>query len=124
MTLSASVMQAIRQKDDELIQSSRALAESLAESKERQIRNMLEAAEQASCWKAVELLIRYQAARRQLEARWAERLIETLNNLKKTAKELAGEDPLVSERVHLALIARFLGYLARWDKVRFAGKEE
>ncbi len=119
MILPIPVSQRIRAYDSDLIKEAQGLAEGLKESRERQIRNMMEAAEQATCWAAVKLFIRYQAARKQIEGPWAERLIQQLEKLREKADGIAGETKNPVEAVHLALIVRFLGYLLRWDKVRF-----
>ncbi|WP_448591462.1 hypothetical protein [Thermoflexus hugenholtzii] len=119
MSLSPQVREEIRRLDPQLIKDSQELAEALRSSAERQIRNIMEAAEQASCWEEVELFIRYQAARGALERGWAQSLIEKLKGLEQQAEDIARPHGALKTAVHLALIARFLGYLTRWDVIRF-----
>ncbi|WP_448593205.1 hypothetical protein [Thermoflexus hugenholtzii] len=122
MSLDPQVMAKIRDLDPQLIRDSQELAEALPSSAERQIRNIMEAAEQASCWEAVELFIRYQAARGALNGNWAEALIAKLKGLEQPVEDLARQFGVSKTAIHLALIARFLGYLVRWDVIRFRSK--
>jgi hypothetical protein len=125
MSLDPRVMAKIRDLDSQLIRDSQALAKALRSSAERQIRNIMEAAEQASCWEAVELFIRYQAARGALNKEWAGQLIEKLKGLEEPAGKLARDTGAPKTAVHLVLIARFLGHLIRWDVIRFrSGAQE
>jgi len=129
MNMSPQILEAIRQRDGELIQRSGELIEQLRRSHERQIRNILEVAERATCWEAVEIFIRYQAARKQIDREWVGPLIDALKKLEGEARKIAEDLSVPPDQqdqikaIHLVLIARFLGYLLRWDKIRFAGQE-
>jgi hypothetical protein len=106
----------------------RSLVEDLKESgkdKRRQLRNIQEVAESSDSWKALELFIRYQAARGEIDEGWAERAIQRLENLREEAQSLAGQVAGADVRaIHLALVARVLGYAVRWHTWDVKGGEE
>jgi len=121
-TLHPRIRREIEKRDDELVQTARSLAEDLRKSlkkkdedKRRQLRNIQDIAESSDSWKALELFIRYQAARGEIDRAWAESAIQHLGDLQRTAKglatQVAGAD---AGAIHLALVSRVLGYAVRW----------
>ena len=120
-TLPPHIRREIEKRDDDLVQMARKLAEDLkkslkkGEDKRRQLRNIQDIAEGSDSWKALELFIRYQAARGEIDKNWAENAIQRLEGLQKTAKGLASQVAGVDAgAVHLALVSRVLGYAVRW----------
>ncbi len=116
---------AIAAKEDELVQKAseveKALWEALSEKQQkdgkvRQLRNILEVAESTDSWKALALFIRYQAARGELDIGWAEKVIETLDDLENEARKLAQENKDDPKAVHLEMITRLLGHAVRWHR--------
>jgi hypothetical protein len=109
------IRHAIEKQDDELVQMAHELTKSLSGDKRRQLRNIQDIAESSDSWKALELFIRYQAARGEIDKAWAESSIQRLESLQERAKDLArqvaGTD---AGAVHLALVSRVLGYAVRW----------
>ena len=137
--LDATIRQKIAAQDDVWVQEAHTLAQSLWESLEKgerkggkvgQLRNILEIAEASDSWAALELFIRYQAARGQLGKRgrkWAKSTIEQLGKLRNRAKQLASQVKGADEKaVHMEIVSRVLGYAVRqhvWD-VNVKGKED
>lgn len=114
--LDVRLWQAILERDDDWVERGQRLVEGLTSDKERQLRNIQNSAEQAHSWRAVRLLIEYQAARKQLPEEWAQQAVSALDQLQADARALAsraGQPNAVSE-VHLHLVARVLGYAVRW----------
>jgi len=114
-TLPPRIRHEIEKRDDELVQLARNLTSGLKDDKRRQLRNIQDIAEGSDSWKALELFIRYQAARGEIDRAWAESAIQHLGDLQRTAKglatQVAGAD---AGAVHLALVSRVLGYAVRW----------
>lgn len=112
----------IKEKLDELQEKLVCRAERLAgrlgqrEDKERQLRNILAIAEQGSSWTLVQLFIRYQAARKQLDQEWAEGAIAVLQELGAVAQSIAQDAGLTDRagELHLELVRRVLGYTIWW----------
>jgi len=114
-TLPPRIRHEIEKRDDELVQLARSLTSSLRDDKRRQLRNIQDIAEGSDSWKALELFIRYQAARGEIDKAWAESAIQHLGDLQRTAKGLASQVAGVDAgAVHLALVSRVLGYAVRW----------
>jgi hypothetical protein len=117
--LSIATRKALEARDDQWITTAEELAHNLrgGQDKEGQLRHIQSLCETTSSWKAVELFIRYQAARKQIDSRWAEATVETLEGLRDQADQLRrqDDDPAI---VHLEIVARVLGYAVRchvWD---------
>lgn len=110
------VVQEIDRREDQLVELARELAKNQnVRDKERQLRNILGVAEEGSSWPAVDLFMRYQAARHQLPRDWVESAIGQLEGLQSVARDLAGAgDDDLCRRVHLDLVSRVLGYTIRW----------
>jgi hypothetical protein len=121
-TLHPRIRREIEKQDDELVQTARSLAEDLRKSlkkkdedKRRQLRNIQDIAESSDSWKALELFIRYQAARDEIDRGWAESAIQRLERLQEMAQSLASQVAGADARaIHLALVSRVLGYAVRW----------
>jgi hypothetical protein len=118
-TLPPRIRHEIEKRDDELVQLARNLTSGLRDDKRRQLRNIQDIAEGSDSWKALELFIRYQAARGEIDKAWAESAIQRLGDLQRIAKglasQVAGVDAGVDAgAVHLALVSRVLGYAVRW----------
>ena len=114
-TLSSRIRREIEKRDDELVQTARELTRSLRGDKRRQLRNIRDIAEGTDSWKALELFIRYQAARGEIDKEWAESAIQHLGGLQGMATSLASQVVGTEARaVHLALASRVLGYAVRW----------
>jgi len=114
-TLPPRIRHEIEKRDDELVQLARSLTSSLRDDKRRQLRNIQDIAEGSDSWKALELFIRYQAARGEIDKAWAESAIQRLGDLQRIAKGLASQVAGVDAgAVHLALVSRVLGYAVRW----------
>jgi hypothetical protein len=82
--------------------------------KVRQLRNILEVAESTDSWKALELFIRYQAARGELPKDWAESAIQALDALQQDAQSIAQHTGDPAKTIHLELVTRVLGHAVRW----------
>jgi len=118
------IRHAIAKQDDELVQMAHELTKSLSGDKRRQLRNIQDIAESSDSWKALELFIRYQAARGEIEKEWAESAIQHLKSLQSTAQGMASQVAGVDARaVHLALVSRVLGYAVRWHTWDTKGRE-
>jgi len=113
----------IAEREDDLVEHAHKIAQALKQDKVRQIRNILEVAESTSSWKALELFIRYQAARGELPKKWAEMTIQELEALQQEAtkiqqkaqKKVKAPEELDSVKaIHLELVTRVLGHTVRW----------
>jgi hypothetical protein len=114
-TLPPRIRHEIEKQDDELVQLARNLTSGLRDDKRRQLRNIQDIAEGSYSWKALELFIRYQAARGEIDKAWAESAIQHLADLQRTAEGLASQVAGADARaIHLALVSRVLGYAVRW----------
>jgi len=114
----------IEERDDDLVKLARSLTSDLKDDKRRQLRNIQDIAESSDSWKALELFIRYQAARGEIEKEWAESAIQHLKSLQSTAQGMASQVAGVDARaVHLALVSRVLGYAVRWHTWDTKGRE-
>ena len=114
-TLPPRIRHEIEKQDDELVQLARNLTSGLRDDKRRQLRNIQDIAEGSYSWKALELFIRYQAARGEIDKAWAESAIQHLADLQRTAEGLASQVAGTDARaIHLALVSRVLGYAVRW----------
>jgi hypothetical protein len=128
--LSMAARKAVMDKDDRWVEQAEELVRGLqtrgAENKVGQLRNIQSLAESTNSWKAVQLFMRYQAARKQLDADWVEAAIKRLDNLlvdAKTISQLTKDDETA---VHMELLERVIGFAVRkhvWD-TRLKGKEE
>jgi len=123
--LNLKTRKAIAEREDQLVQTSQSIAQQLWKSlkdaqkrdgKVRQLRNILEVAESTDSWKALELFIRYQAARGEINKTWAEGTIQTLEELQSMANEIAKANKANPKTVHLELVTRVLGYAVRWHR--------
>ena len=114
-TLPPRIRREIEKRDDDLVQLARNLTSGLRDDKRRQLRNIQDIAEGSDSWKALELFIRYQAARGEIDRGWAESAIQRLGNLQEMAQNLASQVAGADARaIHMALISRVLGYAVRW----------
>jgi len=116
-TLDPIARQKIVALDDEWVREARRLTEDLkaGEDKRRQLRNIQDVAEASNSWAAVELFIRYQGARGELEREWAESAANQLGNLKKRAEEIASQvKGADAKSIHMEIVSRVLGYAVRW----------
>jgi len=127
----------LEKEDDTWAEEARKLATALLKAlategkdndRERQLRNIQSMAEQSNSWRALELFIRYQAARKEIPKDWAEQAIKTLEKLQENARSVlrdspASSDPELLKAVHLELVARTLGYAVRWHVWDTKGKE-
>ena len=113
----------IAQIEDDLVKKAANIAQSLwktlkdrekRDGKVRQVRNILEVAESTDSWKALELFIRYQAARGEIPKDWAESAIQDLDALQKEAREIVQHTGDSAKAVHLELVTRVLGHAVRW----------
>ena len=130
--LPPEVLKAIQEKEEDILHGSCDTASKLwrlqkkqhqrenkpgkPDSKEGQLRNILEIAQDATSFLHVEVFILYQAARKQIPREFVDSLLTTLKDLESLAREIAQatrEDP---KTIHLELVTRFLGYLIRWYK--------
>ena len=114
---------AIAEREDDLVQKAQNIAQTLWEEldpgqrrdgKVRQLRNILEVAESTDSWKALELFIRYQAARKEIPKAWAEAAIQELDALQQEAQGIAKNTGDSAKTVHLELVTRVLGHAVRW----------
>jgi hypothetical protein len=118
------IAQALEKREDDWVTLAEQIASGLKGDKERQLRNIQSIAEGSSSWAALELFIRYQAARGELPLAWAEDTIKKLSTLQPQARQLAGgSDPEIERAVHLELISRVLGYAVRWHVWTMKQKE-
>jgi len=113
----------IAQKEDQLVELAKNIAERLWDSlndvqkrdgKVRQLRNILEVAESTDSWKALELFIRYQAARGEIDKIWAKSLVQILESLNQDAQSIAQQTADQAKTIHLELVTRVLGHAVRW----------
>lgn len=106
----------IEAKDDRWVEIATTLAYGLDKEMERQLRNVQSVAEQSDSFKAIDLFIRYQAARRQLKLKRETSLddwIKALRDLEADARGIAGPDPEKARLAHLAIVNRVLGFAVR-----------
>lgn len=123
-TIAPTVLREIARRDDEWVEKARALVEGLKDrDKERQLRNIQSIAESSDSWKALELFIRYQAARGELLTGWAEEAIQQLNNLYSEARSIANKYDADPKAVHMEIVSRVLGYAVRWHVWNVKGEE-
>ena len=113
----------IAKLEDQLVEKAQKIAQNLRDEldtgqrrdgKVRQLRNILEVAESTDSWKALELFIRYQAARREIPGAWGEFAIQELSTLQTYAQEIARTTGDSEKTIHLELITRVLGHAVRW----------
>ncbi len=113
----------IAQREDQLVEKAQNIAQTLwdeldpgqrLDGKVRQLRNILEVAESTDSWKALDLFIRYQAARKEIPKPWAESAIQELDALQPDAQKIAKETGDKPKTVHLELVTRVLGHAVRW----------
>ena len=122
--IAPKVLREIARRDDHWVEKARTLVEDLKnQDKERQLRNIQSIAEGSTSWKALELFIRYQAARGELLRRWAETAIQQLDELHSEAQSIASEYGADPKAVHMEIISRVLGYAVRWHVWDVKGKE-
>ncbi len=121
--LKPKTRKAIAEREDELVEMAQNIARKLWDSLEdsqkrdgkvRQLRNILEVAESTDSWKALELFIRYQAARKEIPKAWAESAIQELDTLQKDAQKIAQNTRDSAKAVQLELVTRVLGHAVRW----------
>jgi len=121
--LNLKARKAIAEREDELVQKAQKIAQALwdeldlgqrLDGKIRQLRNILEVAESTDSWKALELFIRYQAARKEIPKAWAELVIQELGALQQEAQQIAKNAKVSAKAVHLELVTRVLGHAVRW----------
>lgn len=128
--LDPRMRQEIEKRDDEWVQEAHKLAtrlrelEGKKEDKRGQLRNIQNVAESGDSWAALDLFIRYQAARGQLKTGWAEEAVALLGGLEKKAEAIARVVQNANPKdVHLEIVARVLGYAVRWHTWDVKGKE-
>jgi len=121
--LKPQTRKAISQREDDLVKLAENIAKRLWEAlndvqrrdgKVRQLRNILEVAESTDSWKALELFIRYQAARGELPKDWAESAIQAFDALQTDAQRIAKDKGDPAKTIHLELVTRVLGHAVRW----------
>jgi len=121
--LNPKTRKAIAEREDQLVEKAQSIAQQLWESLEdaqkrdgkvRQLRNVLEVAESTDSWKALELFMRYQAARNEIPKSWAELAIQELGALQQDAKSVAQKTGDKNKTIHLELVTRVLGHAVRW----------
>jgi hypothetical protein len=132
--LNIQIQQAIESQDEMLVQKAKRLADALKTStqrrdKVRQLRNFQSLAEQTRSWQGLALFMRYQAARGEIDQSWVEeQAISILESLREQAgsivQKASGRDENLILAVHMALVARVLGYTARWHYIQTKGQEE
>jgi len=124
--LAPAVQQHIAALDETWVEEAQELVKGLKgqDSKEGQLRNIQAYAEASDSWKALELFIRYQAARKQLPKDWAESAVKRLGALQNKAAEIAshvqGAD---AKAIHMRILSRVLGYAVRQHVWDVKGKE-
>jgi len=113
----------IAKLEDQLVEQAQKIAQNLwdeldvgqrRDGKVRQLRNILEVAESTDSWKALELFIRYQAARKEIPGAWAEFVIQKLSALQTYAQEITRTTGDSEKMIYLELITRVLGHAVRW----------
>jgi len=113
--IAPNVLRQIAIRDDDWVEKARNLVADLAnQDKERQLRNIQSIAEESNSWKALELFIRYQAARKELPKQWAEAAIKQLGGLRGEAQSIAGKHGADTKIIHMEIVSRVLGYAVRW----------
>jgi len=112
--LKPQTRKAIAQREDDLVQKARSITQTLKQDKVRQLRNILEVAESTDSWKALELFIRYQAARGELPKDWAESAIQAFDALQTDAQNISKDTGDPTKTIHLELVTRVLGHAVRW----------
>ena len=113
--IAPNVLRQIAVRDDDWVEKAHALVADLKnQDKERQLRNIQSIAEGSDSWKALELFIRYQAARKELPKQWAEAAIKQLEGLRSEAQSIAGKYGADIKTVHMEIVSRVLGYAVRW----------
>ena len=113
--IAPNMLRQIAVRDDDWVEKARTLVDDLAnQDKERQLRNIQSIAEGSNSWKALELFIRYQAARKELPKQWAEAAIKQLEELRSEAQSIARKHGADTKTVHMELVSRVLGYAVRW----------
>ncbi len=121
--LKSQTRREIAKLEDQLVEKAQKIAQNLwdeldtgqrRDGKVRQLRNILEVAESTDSWKALELFIRYQAARKEIPGAWAESAIQELSALQTYAQEIARTTGDSEKTIHLELITRVLGHAVRW----------
>ena len=88
------------------------------ENKVGQLRNIHSLAESTNSWKAVQLFMRYQAARKQLDDDWVEAAIKRLDSLRNDAKAVSQSTKDDETALHMELLGRVIGFAVRkhvWD---------
>jgi len=118
--LPVDLRQKVLNREEHWVKLGKELASRLGDrDKERQLRNIQSVAESSACWEAVEVFIRYQAARKQLRLEWAKWAVDKLGALEQEARGLLDRpDDDAVRRLHLDLVARTLGYAVRWHVAR------
>lgn len=107
--------QKIEANDDRWVGIATELADRFRESRDkvRQIRNFQTVAEQQESWQALRLFMLYQGARKQLDIRWIRSAVDQLEPLETDAHEWAGTNRGLRSDLHMAMVARVLGFTAR-----------
>jgi len=123
--IAPNVLRQIAVRDDDWVEKAHALVADLKnQDKERQLRNIQSIAEGSDSWKALELFIRYQAARSELPKQWAEAAIKQLEGLLSEAQSIAGKYGADIKTVHMEIVSRVLGYAVRWHVWDVKGAEK
>ncbi len=123
--IAPNVLRQIAVRDDDWVEKAHALVADLKnQDKERQLRNIQSIAEGSDSWKALELFIRYQAARKELPKQWAEAAIKQLEGLRSEAQSIAGKYGADIKTVHMEIVSRVLGYAVRWHVWDVKGAEK
>jgi len=123
--IAPNMLRQIAVRDDDWVEKARTLVDDLAnQDKERQLRNIQSIAEGSNSWKALELFIRYQAARKELPKQWAEAAIKQLEGLRSEAQSIAGKYGADIKTVHMEIVSRVLGYAVRWHVWDVKGAEK
>lgn len=122
--ITPKALREITRRDNDWVEKARILVEDLKnQDKERQLRNIQSIAENSDSWKALELFIRYQAARKELPKQWAEKAIQQLDGLSAEAQNIAHSHGANSKAVHMEIVSRVLGYAVRWHVWDIKGRE-
>lgn len=113
--ISAVARRSIESQDDQWVQMARELTNNLkGKEAERQLRLVQSMAEVSDSWKAVELFIRYQAARDQLDKEWAKLAIPKLEGLKNSAQKIEKQPDDNPVSIHMEIVSRVMGFAVRW----------
>lgn len=125
-TFPPAVAQQLKRREDDFVKLASEIAKELgSQDKERQLRNIQSIAEGSDSWAALELFIRYQAARGELKKDWAEETIRRLAGQQRLAREIAGAaNSDLEKTVHMEVVSRVLGYAVRWHVWETKGKEQ